>query len=278
MGKSQGKKCVGVLGGFSLAFAVVFAQDAWAGQNSQPRGNAKDMQKAAARQSTDDRSSAMTAKPQASVESEQAASDQRARDGAREGIKVHGHWTIEVKNPDGAVVTHREFENSLAPNGAGAYLLSGVLGRTFTVGAYSIELTAIPSGNNVGLTPGAGAMFFDEPGSPSITNGVAEQQCVTNPATSACSVNLTATPNTRAGTFTLAGSAVVPSSFGANVVFVGTFNETCLPTVTPQACPQIGGGGSYLTQRILDGQNGDPQPVPVSAGQTVAVTVVISFS
>jgi hypothetical protein len=29
---------------------------------------------------------------------------------------------------------------------------------------------------------------------------------------------------------------------------------------------------------VLDGQNGDPQAVPVSPGQTVAVTVVISFS
>src|SRR5713226_6208411 len=37
--------------------------------------------------------------------------------GQKEGIKVHGHWTIDVRNPDGTLVTHREFENSLAASG-----------------------------------------------------------------------------------------------------------------------------------------------------------------
>lgn len=32
-----------------------------------------------------------------------------------EGIQVHGHWVIEVKNPDGKLVKHVEFENSLDP-------------------------------------------------------------------------------------------------------------------------------------------------------------------
>src|SRR5271168_3514589 len=31
-----------------------------------------------------------------------------------EGITVHGHWTIDVKNPDGTVASHHEFENSIA--------------------------------------------------------------------------------------------------------------------------------------------------------------------
>jgi hypothetical protein len=32
--------------------------------------------------------------------------------GPQEGIKVHGHWVIEVRNPDGKVATRREFENA----------------------------------------------------------------------------------------------------------------------------------------------------------------------
>ena len=32
--------------------------------------------------------------------------------GPAEGIKVHGHWTIEVRDPDGTLVTHREFEKA----------------------------------------------------------------------------------------------------------------------------------------------------------------------
>lgn len=37
--------------------------------------------------------------------------------GPKEGIKVHGHWTIDVRNPDGTLVSHREFENALADGG-----------------------------------------------------------------------------------------------------------------------------------------------------------------
>jgi hypothetical protein len=35
--------------------------------------------------------------------------------GTSEAVKVHGHWTIEVRNPDGTLVKHVEFENSLDP-------------------------------------------------------------------------------------------------------------------------------------------------------------------
>lgn len=33
--------------------------------------------------------------------------------GQQEGIKVHGHWVIEVRNPDGSLVKRHEFENAL---------------------------------------------------------------------------------------------------------------------------------------------------------------------
>jgi hypothetical protein len=33
--------------------------------------------------------------------------------GIRDGLKVHGHWTIDVRNPNGTLASHREFENSL---------------------------------------------------------------------------------------------------------------------------------------------------------------------
>jgi hypothetical protein len=41
-----------------------------------------------------------------------------------EGIRIHGHWIIKVKNPDGTVVQHREFDNSLV-GGPGLGMLSG---------------------------------------------------------------------------------------------------------------------------------------------------------
>lgn len=38
-------------------------------------------------------------------------------DGTQEGIKLHGHWTIVVRDPDGKEVTRREFENALTADG-----------------------------------------------------------------------------------------------------------------------------------------------------------------
>ena len=54
------------------------------------------------------------------------------------GIKVHGHWIIEVRNPDGSLVTHREFENEIQI--AGVATLAGLLARTATPGAWAIGL------------------------------------------------------------------------------------------------------------------------------------------
>src|SRR4029079_731893 len=35
-----------------------------------------------------------------------------------EGIKANGHWTIELRDPDGTVAAHHEFENALVNQGA----------------------------------------------------------------------------------------------------------------------------------------------------------------
>ncbi len=55
-----------------------------------------------------------------------------------EGIKVHGHWTIEIRNPDGSLASHSEFENSLADSGK--WHLAGILGKFYTVDAWEIVL------------------------------------------------------------------------------------------------------------------------------------------
>ena len=65
-----------------------------------------------------------------------------ARDsgGASEGIKVHGHWTIEIRDPDGSLVSHREFDNALDSNGSRA--ISIFLARVRTVGLWTISLSS----------------------------------------------------------------------------------------------------------------------------------------
>ena len=56
-----------------------------------------------------------------------------------EGIKVHGHWTIDVRNADGTLAWHNEFENALVPS-SGAQALSALLTGTKTFGRWEVSL------------------------------------------------------------------------------------------------------------------------------------------
>lgn len=264
MSKNEWKKWVSVVGRMLLAYALVFAQAAWATQNQATKDNSGSPQQAAAQQASEKQSSVATTRMAQNnqaqgEESESLAEEKPSRDGSQEGIKVHGHWTIEVRNHDGTLATHREFENSLAGVSASTFL-ANILSRTYGVGAYEIQLNGVTQA----------AIFFEEPGSvPPI--------CATPPSGVSCSTNLTVTAAN--GTMTLAGSAVVAPSGAANFNQVGTFNAACNPTITPKACPAGPAAIGYpFTGRSLDSQNGNPSPVSLSPGQTVAVTVVISFS
>ncbi len=83
--------------------------------------------------------------------------------GEQEGIKVHGHWTIVVKNPDGTVTDRREFENSLGLGGV--YLMAGFAGGTYVPGAWAISLgqqlsPAILPSEQYSTGPCGGASFL----------------------------------------------------------------------------------------------------------------------
>jgi len=67
--------------------------------------------------------------------------------GQQEGIKVHGHWVIDVRNSDGTLASHTEFENALTAGGA--MVLTQILTNVVTV----------VRGWTVTLRPGSGAPF-----------------------------------------------------------------------------------------------------------------------
>ncbi len=72
-------------------------------------------------------------KPQAT-----SASSEQTVPGPRYGIKVHGHWTVIVRDPDGKTVSKSEFENALRPQGAA--FLAKLLARQTTLQAWRIWL------------------------------------------------------------------------------------------------------------------------------------------
>jgi hypothetical protein len=60
----------------------------------------------------------------AAAQTPQAAANQDSSPGA--DIKVHGHWAIEVRNGDGSIASHTEFENACRDCGM---IISAILGR-----------------------------------------------------------------------------------------------------------------------------------------------------
>ncbi len=112
--------------GCALAVAALALGAAAIGRAQTPSGGTKPPQK--------------TAAPAA----QKAAKPSGQSGGMNTGIKVHGHWTIDVLTKDGKLVSHHEFENNLAN---GAPLFSNILGGQATPGGLAILLlgTACPN-------------------------------------------------------------------------------------------------------------------------------------
>lgn len=242
-----------------FAFVFVFGQTAWAAQNPVPVEKPGSLGKSKAPQAQVNKPAVPVADAQTEAEEETplqnpAANGPSHRGGQHEGIKVHGHWTIEVRNPDGTVVTHREFENSLvAP---GATLLAGVLGRQNTVGGWTLTL-------------------FSQAGpQPCVTSGSATDCLIVEPGSGTSGgTNLFSTLSVSvgaSGSLVLSGTAVAGQN--GTIDRVLSQDNVCAPTIAPAACVSHENNAYYLTSATLT------SPVNVSFGQTVAVTVTLTFA
>jgi hypothetical protein len=81
------------------------------------------------------------------------AGSQKPETATNQGLKVHGHWIIDVKNPDGTLAQHRDFENSLQLTGQG-YLV-GLMSGYLVPGDYMLAI-----GASSGTSPcNAGSMY-----------------------------------------------------------------------------------------------------------------------
>jgi hypothetical protein len=83
--------------------------------------------------------------------------------GPHEGIAVHGYWIIDVRNPDGKLAKHMEFENQLCTTfvdpleGAtvqgGDSTLSSLMNGTASPGLWAISVGAPENTGNSGAVP-----------------------------------------------------------------------------------------------------------------------------
>jgi len=199
-------------------------------------------------------------------------------DAAHQGIKVHGHWTIDVKNPDGTLVEHRDFENSIQYDGQN-YLV-GLLSGYAVNGGYGIYFSnATASTTNAVCTSGQYPYCAIVQ---STTAGPGIFACISY----TCVGGLTVTPTFGLGpTIKLAGTITAPnagsiaqvftSPAGCNAAGSTTYFPTTVATITPAACMASNNStslGGTMTLATLS------SPISVVAGQIIQISVTLSFS
>jgi hypothetical protein len=169
--------------------------------------------------------------------------------GARRGVHLRGHWQISVQNADGSLARDREFENALTPEGAEK------LGQIYA------------GERNAGLMS---VILFGTTGP--CLDGTVEQECVIGeperPGEPAewLFKNLELNLDDETGVLTLEGSAT--AGVDTSIERVSTRLSTCDKTIAPVDCQLA--GGTVLTRAEIT-------PIPVTAGQFIAVTVELSF-
>ena len=197
-----------------------------------------------------------------------AAAPAASGGGPKEGIQVHGHWTIDVKNPDGTLAEHREFENALAQGQyEGNYMLTWLLSREKTVGAWEIAITALNPDNSpfnaTSTSPPYDQMgidgHIDESTSTSARSSVFKNLTVDRPETG---------PNT--GKLVLSGTATAMRD--GKIERVSTVLYLWTPDLPPSNVYPAGFSDYKITQTDL------ASAVNLNADQQITVTVTISFS
>jgi hypothetical protein len=248
MSKENWSNILSVLARTAVAFVFVFGQTAWAMQGQKGK----------------DKPGSSTARGE-----NPSSQGNTHAGGQHEGIKVHGHWTIEVRNPDGSVVTHREFENSLQSSGGTS--LASILAGTASPGMWEIRLNGNPSAPSPCPPAPTGFRFLPA----NDTSCVILSSVFALSASSASSnvfPNLTVN-SSGTGQLVLNGNAIASRDGG--VAIVSSYLGSCFPSMPPSTCGQT---LQLMPPQFTAVTLSPAQVVQVTAGQTIAVTVNISFS
>jgi len=197
--------------------------------------------------------------PQAPAKKTAPGNRERLSGGPQEGIKVHGHWNIVIKNPNGSVASRHEFENALVPS---ATALGDALGRATVIGRWNLTLVAAACVAQDGSGT-AVVCDLEEPGGGNCP--AASCQAFNNLTVSSANGKAILQGN---ATATFASSITTVVSFVSECPRSGTANYG-LPTVcgsTPTSNASVFSSATLTT------------PIAVAAGQIVQVTVTFSFS
>ena len=195
---------------------------------------------------------------------------QKPASGLNQNMKMHGHWIIDVKNPDGSLAQHREFENSLQLSGS--VQLVELLAGQAVISDYLIQLS--------GSSSICGNTYCD------IVHNMATEPADSLCQQAYCTTGLTYSNNIEGNTapYTMTLSGVLTATAAGNINTVYTVSGLCgnigaYTPASPSSCNGGNGGNggaAYVGEGPFSGTS--ITPVSVVANQIVQVTVVFSFS
>jgi len=231
------------------------------------------------------------------------------------GIKVHGHWVLDVKDAVGKVVQHRDFQNSLVAGPgltitSGDQILAGLLSGTASMDSLFISFVSgtIPAQTDTSALCSAGVVSPPPPAGVKCYAFVApnSQFVLRNPtdvykaivnfqgAVSGLGESVTFSPTVA---IILTGNFIVSGGL-TEIDVVQTYATYCSPYITSTnrprltqgvsafnvdadssfACHDHGGSGGRIAFGAI---TSTPLATPLanlSTGQTITVTVTLSFS
>jgi len=156
-----------------------------------------------------------------------------------------------VRNPDGKLVTHREFENSLA---GGQVTLALLLGRAITMGLWSVLVSGNLCLDSTHQNAPIDCFVVETAYPPNLPSFFAR--------------TLMLNVDQSVGTLTLSGTFTVQNS--GQISTLTTENTTCAASVAPSSCLNVSTIGGFTLAGIT--------PINVTVGQLVQVSVLFSFS
>jgi hypothetical protein len=213
---------------------------------------------------------------------ENEEAEAKPSDAEHQNIKMHGHWVIDVKNPDGTVADHRDFHNSIT--NYGQEMLIALMAGYWVISDYEIF-----------LQPAEGATGPCTPPTNGAPGCVIVRSLTTQPALGGCVVYYCATGLTYTykvsfsspSSMVLAGS--VTATQAGTLTSVSTAAGYCqnsssnatIPTaqanVSPVSCTATPASeAGYVAE--LSSASLNNAPISVLSGQIIQVTVTISFS
>ncbi len=216
------------------------------------------------------------------------AAARTAPKGVNQGILVSGYWKIDVRNPDGSLVKHVEFENALTSDAINYWLPWALLAQGPQPGIdghiAGVDQPAVGINTpldleapifyfpifNAGPCGGLGCLL-------AVKGSAADNNCqnIAGIGSPNCLETLAVSQQQHLAVTVLQGSFV---SSGGTITDVETYITFC---VTSSSCDVPSGStvGSNLIQANVNDFTSYtlPTPVQVAAGQSVNISVTISF-